>query len=996
MFDKKKIKKSNFKKKRTFRKNIKKKKDTKKLFKLLSFLVISFILISTLVWFVLYKKYIEPLPPVEEIKNMHIAQTSTIYDKDWWELYKIFKENRTYVDYKNISKNMINALVAWEDQRFWTTPGFDLIWISRAALYGIFTGDFRWTSWLSQQLMKVTYLTNERSIERKVKEFYLSWKLNKVYDKEKILELYLNKIFFWSNAYWIEQASKTFFWVNSINLDILQASILASLPKAPSGLSPYSHKWKLLGYPLIYNKWDEQNKVKLLTKTEILENIYLVSKLEKTIWELKLARVKNDAVICNIDKKNIKSGSFRIDSDWCVTLWFEDLLNFLNAIKILENDKVIEYQTWRKDYILWRMLEDEYITFEEYKKAILDSFGFEFLKSRVSIKYPYFVMYIKEYLENKYWEDVINQWWFKIFTTLDSKLQDKAEEIVEKYWKANESRFWAKNSALIAIDNENWGILSMVGWRDYFDEENGGNNNMITARLQPGSTFKPFAYALAINNNKIWSKTPVYDVKTTFPGWYSLNNFDWKFMWKMNISTALNSSRNIPAIKMFYLAWGEEKIISFMEKLWVKTLREFKKEYKEKHPGKTYNYSAPMALWTWLMTPLELAWAYSTFANMWVNKNINPIIRIEDRKWNIIEDREQIKKNEEASVSPALSYIMNNILSDTSTRPSFWNSYLTIWSRKIAAKTWTSTKQYYKNGRKIIAPRNLWTIWYTPQITTVAWAWNTNWKELYLSGNGLEWAWPIMRDYMRFAHIGKKIKNWSRPIKVRSVNISNISGLLPSEWFPSDFIVSSNFINSPVSVDDSLKEIELDMLCNWKPTDTTPETAIKKGYLLNFHSIDPSRKWWEASVQTWVAKWAWKEKYGNIWNIITDYSDEVCERQWRWDFNIKTSVINKLTIWRNDIQVWFTWDRKIKLVKIYLWNLLLKTIEVPNLIKKGLEIPIFVSFKAKDTKNILKIELLDIEDFSYEENITVNITERSKDIIIEDIENTVDWTGSSN
>jgi len=180
--------------------------------KWLGFLLILFLL-SSVVWgVILYKKYIKPLPPVEEIKNMSIAQTSTIYDKDWWELYKIFKENRTYIDYKDINKNMVNALVAWEDQRFWTTPGFDLIWISRAVLYWMFTWNFRWTSWLSQQLMKVTYLTNERSIERKVKEFYLSRKLNKIFDKEKIVELYLNKIFFWSNAYWIEQASKTFFW----------------------------------------------------------------------------------------------------------------------------------------------------------------------------------------------------------------------------------------------------------------------------------------------------------------------------------------------------------------------------------------------------------------------------------------------------------------------------------------------------------------------------------------------------------------------------------------------------------------------------------------------------------------------------------------------------------------------------------------------------------------------------------------------------------------
>jgi penicillin-binding protein 1A len=566
---------------------------------------------------------------------------------------------------------------------------------------------------------------------------------------------------------------------------------------------------------LIYDKNDEENKIKILTKNEIENNSVLVSKLRNFISNLKLTRIKDDAILCNVKKEYIKPWSFRVDSDSCITLWFDELLNFLNSIKISDNDKVIEYQTWRKDYILWRMLEDKYISFDQYKEAILDSFGYEFKKYSSNIKYPYFVMYIKEYLENKYWKDVINQGWFKIYTTLDSKLQDKAEELIKKYWDINETRFWAKNDALISIDNKNWAILSMVGWRDYFDEENWGNNNMITSRLQPGSTFKPFAYALAIENNKIGSKTPVYDVKTTFPGGYSPHNFDWKYMWKMNISTALNNSRNIPAIKMFYLAWWEEKIISFMEKLWVKTLRKFKEEYKEKHPNWDYSYSAPMALWTWLMTPLELAWAYSTFANLWVKKQINPIIKIVDRNWNIIEDNSKLEGEEKESISASLAYIMNSILSDTSSRPSFWNTYMSLSWRKLAAKTWTSTKQYIKNWRKIIAPRNLWTVWYTPQITTVVWVWNTSGKELYLNWNWLEAAGPIMKDFMSFAHRWKKVESWSRPIWVKTIWISKISGLLPRDWFPSNFIVDSNFMNVPNTVDNSLKEVRVDSLCNW-------------------------------------------------------------------------------------------------------------------------------------------------------------------------------------
>ncbi len=982
MFDKKKIKKGKYiKKTRTFvgkkfSKN--KKKKSGSIMKWIAFSFVSFLLISLIIGVILYKKYIEPLPPVEEIKNMSIAQTSTIYDKDWWELYKIFKENRTYIDYENISKNMVNALVAWEDQRFWTTPWFDLIWISRAALYWIFTWDFRWTSWLSQQLMKVTYLTSERSLERKVKEFYLSWKLNKVFDKEKIVELYLNKIFFGSNSYWIEQASKTFFWKNASELNILESSILASLPKAPSGLSPYSHSDKLMGYPFIYNLWDIENKTILLTKNDVDENKLFLSRLTKFINDLQLARVKDDAILCHVNKEYIKPWTFRVDGDWCVTLWFDEMLNFLNAIKIKDWEYILEYQTWRKDYILWRMLEDNYIDFDTYKKAILDSLGFEFSKYRSNIKYPYFVMYIKEYLENKYWKEVVEQGWFKIYTTLDSDLQEKAEDLIEKYWEINETKFWAKNSAIIAIDNENWWILSMVGWRDYFDLENGWNNNMTTSRLQPGSTFKPFAYALAIANNPIGSKTPVYDLKTVFPGWYTPSNFDWRFEWKMNISTALNNSRNIPAIKMFYMAGWEEKIISFMEKLWVKTLRDFKQEYKENHNWKEYSYSAPMALWTWLMTPLELAWAYSTFANMWINKWINPIIRIEDRKWNIIEDIKQYKNTEEdqePAIDPALAYIMNSILSDTSSRPEFWNSYLTISGRKIAAKTGTSTKQYKKNWVKIIAPRNLWTIWYTPQITTVAWVWNTSGKELYLNWNWLEWAGPIMRDYMNFAHKGLKVENWSRPLWVKTLKVSEISWLLPSEDFPWEFLVSSNFLNAPTKYDDSLKELEVDTLCNWKVTSSTPQSAIKKWYILNFHSLNVDQTSWEKAVQARVLKWEWKEKYPSVRNIITEYSDEICPRSWIAKTIIRTGLKDNdvLFIGKNNIDLAYKSDRKIIKIEVYLWDVLLSIHSTRNKTQQWMTLSVPIPAHFSNSKWDLIFKLIDSEYYSYEKKVKIEI-----------------------
>jgi len=616
-----------------------------------------FLVCSIILSIVLYQKYLVWLPSVKELENLEIAEWSTIYDREGWELYNIYKEKRTYIPYEEINSNMINALVAWEDKRYWENPWVDLIWIIRAVVYRAIwkTTKLEWTSTLTQQLIRNTIIANERKIERKIKEIYLSYKLSKELSKEKILELYLNKISFWHNSYGIEQAAKTFFDKTAKELNILESSVIASLPKWPTYYSPYNHPDRVLWYPYVYEKDDEETQehiTKIITVKDKILNKEILATFTTFINDLKTTPLEwtNRILICNLKKEFFKN-SINIDGDLCSVIEYSKLLNFLNAIKIEQGDSFIEYQTWRKDFILGRMLEDGYITFEDYKNSIIDSIGMKFSSTREEINAPHFVFFVKEYLENKYGKEIIESWWLKIHTTLDPKLQEKAEEIIIKQAESNEINFNATNAALISIDNEKWEILSMVWWKDYFDKENKWNVNIITSKLQPWSTFKPFVYSMWIYNNSIGTKSPVYDVETEFTSEYTPANFDGKFMGKMNLSTALNNSRNIPAIKMFYLAWWEKSIVSFMKKIWVNSLKNHNQ------------YGAPLALWTWEMTPLELATAYSVFANMWEKKEITPILKIIDAKWNIIEENKDEEWDE--VISEAQTYITNSILSDT-------------------------------------------------------------------------------------------------------------------------------------------------------------------------------------------------------------------------------------------------------------------------------------------------------------------------------------------
>lgn len=958
-------------------------KKTKWIVRFLIYTVTFFTVFSFILWIFLYFKYISNLPSISELENLNIAESTIIYDRDWWELYKIFKEKRTYVSFEEINKNMINAIVAWEDKRYWENSWVDLIWILRAVIYRVIwkTDKVEWTSTITQQLIRNTLISSEREIERKIKEIYLSYKLSAWVSKEKIIELYLNKISYWHNAYGIEQAAKTFFWKSAKDLWVMESSILASLPKWPSFYSPYNHTDRVVWYPYFYSKEDKENITKIITQKDKETNIANFDIFVKFLNNLKSSRLEwtNKTLICNLKKENFKI-KINIDNDWCTIIEYSKLLEFLNWIK-LENWNVnIEYQTWRKDFILDRMLEDKYIDFDQYKNAIINSIWYNFIQAKEEIKAPHFVFYIKEYLENKYWRDIIESWWLKVYTTLDPKLQAKAEEIVEKYSTKNTANVWASNAALISIDNKNWQILSMVWWKDYFDVENKWNVNIITSTLQPWSSFKPFIYSMWIFKNKIWTKTPIYDLETNFP-WYKPKNFDWGFMWKMNISTALNNSRNIPAVKMFYMAWWEKAIVDFMKILWVKSLKSDNK------------YWAPLALWTWEMTPLELAWAYSVFANLWVKNEVSWILKIIDSKWNTIEDNE---KNEwKYAISKDQSYIINSILSDTSARPDTWNKYLTIPGRKLAAKTWTSTKQYVKNWKKEIFPCNLWAVWYTPQITTVAWAWNTDWSEVSLKWDWLMSAWPIMRDYMTYAHEWKKVENWKRTSWVKEINISEMSWLLPNpEAENAGQLVDSLFINVPTEYDNSFKKVKVDILCNWAVSDKTPEAAIKEVTLVQLHSINPANQNWENSVIEW-SKWEdFIKRYWNIPNMVTSVSDKVCERTGETsEISIKSTIENEdtFTTWENYVEFAYRSNNPIKKVDVLIDGEVIDEIVLEDKLEWAYNWKFVIPTDIENWKVKLKLRAVDSEYNSQSEEKDINIV--TKDTTPPEIilNNPIDW-----
>lgn len=904
------------------------------IFKTIIIVWLCWVLLVGLIWsWVIYNKYIKDLPPITTLSEIKQPEATIFYDKNGTPFYTYsITEKRTYAEYEEISKHIVNAVVSIEDKTFFTNYWVDFKAILRSVFNKVTwkTEDFVWTSTVSQQLIKNVFLTNEKSVERKIKEAYLSFMMNKEYDKEKIMEIYLNKLEFWSNAFWVDQATKTFFWKPASEANVLEASMIASLPKSPTLYSPYRHYWRLVWYSYSYSKSSPEDKTIIKTKEDYEWNIAYKDKLIEIIENLKYAEISwedKEAVLCWIDKNFYKKP--HLVEDTCITIGANGMLNFLNDLIIRgENisdlkdlqDIVYEYQAWRKDNVLWRMLEEWHITFEEYKQAIIASIWFKFNIVKETFKYPHFTMYVRDYLQETYPSELLEQWGLHVYTTLDPDLQAKAEEITKKQVELNKVKYWAENAALVSINNKNGAIIAMVWWVDYTNEK-WWNINFMTANVKPWSTMKPLVYAKAMENYGFWSKTPIYDLETKFWPNYTPWNFDWKFLWKMNISTALNNSRNIPAIKMFYLAGWMKKFESFINDLWINI----------ENPD--YNLWATWALWNQQLKWLELAWAYSVFANLGYKKDISPILEIKDSNYNTIE---KLRNSPwEQVIDPGLAYIMNEIMASTGDRPEYWNQYLSLEWRKTSAKTWTATKEN-RNKPKMENwdfpqyPSDLWTIWYTPDITTVAWAWNDEWV-LLMKANWLEWAAPMWKEFMEEAHKNIKPSIWNRPSNVISTKSSSISWLLAPEGFPEEFIEESLFLreNVPWEYDQGMKKTKVDSLCNWIPWPNTPEYAIKDVYYVPLRVIDDSETEWKESLQKWISEWKANELFEQYPNVVTEVLNKECSRSKEMieksNITFTSDIKDKdlFTIWNNKVNIQIeSWNPLSRIDFIINWEII--------------------------------------------------------------------------
>lgn len=381
----------------------------------------------------------------------------------------------------------------------------------------------------------------------------------------------------------------------------------------------------------------------------------------------------------------------------------------------------------RQRALLDRMVTLGYIKPEVVDNALAVDISQKIRSFSNPIFAPHFVAYVKEQLEREYGKRFIENGGLMILTTLDWEKQLQAEKSIVEGSQRN-LRWGAGNAAMVAVDPKNGDVLAMVGSKDFFDTKNDGQVNVTLSPRQPGSSFKPFAYATAFEEG-YEPETRILDEQTNFgpdgsgrP--YIPRNYDGKFHGVLTMREALAQSLNVPAVKTLELV-GIDDTIAMAHRLGITTLNERKR------------YGLSLVLGGGEVELLDMASAFSVFANDGVRNPVGPVLEISDRAGHRY-FRKQVDPHR--VLDEQVARRINSILSDNKARTPIFGprSPLILGDgRVVAAKTGT-TQEF----------RDAWTIGYTPSLSVGVWVGNNDNRPMKGGADGVFVAAPIWKDFM--------------------------------------------------------------------------------------------------------------------------------------------------------------------------------------------------------------------------------------------------------
>ena len=585
---------------------------------ILSFGLLTGIIILSVLW-----AFSNNLPDYKFLKSYKPPVSSKVYSGEGELVNDFSKEKRIFVPYKSIPKKVIDAFLSAEDKNFYSHPGVDAKGVLRAVINNISnlvaSRRLEGASTITQQVAKNFLLTNEVSLNRKIKEAILAFRIERALSKERILELYLNQIYLGEGTYGVASASLEYFDKPIIELKYDEAALLAALPKAPSKYNPYKNielakfRRNLVLQNLFENNYIKKDEYKKFINNEILlkkrkkifleDTRYYVEDIRKNIIQkFSYEKVYNQGLniktpinlsLQKIATQSLRKGLVSYDKR---KGWRGPILNK----KISDN--------WNKDlekFKLEKSINWEIAIIKSIKKFTVEIETEKKLNGRINY-------------ENISWTKKEFRELFKIGDVIYVENIGNNNFALRQLPKIK--------GGIVVMDPFTGRVVALSGGFSFKKSE---FNRATQASRQPGSAFKPFIYALALENGYtpstlILDAPLVLEQGTDLKMWKP-QNYGKKFYGPSTLRMGLEKSRNLMTVRIAQ-DLGLKKIVNFSEQLGIYN-----------NPSELLSISLGSAE----TTLLKLTSAYCSFVNG--GKLIKPIMidRIQDSEGNTIFNNEK-------------------------------------------------------------------------------------------------------------------------------------------------------------------------------------------------------------------------------------------------------------------------------------------------------------------------------------------------------------------
>ena len=699
-------------------------------------------------------------PDVDALDVYSPTIPTKIFDINGETISEFFNEKRELVDYKDIPEDLIHAIVAMEDQNFFTHSGIDVSGILRATLGNLVLGKkMRGASTLTQQVARgIVLKSNERTIVRKFKEIWLSFQIERRYTKEEIVTFYFNQIFFGHSVYGVQTASRFYFNKDVQDLNLAECAMLATLPPSPNKYSP------------INNPNNSMVRHKVVLK-RMIERKYITKE------EAELGYTEFWASFTGqIGRKGSTAYTSSRDQAPYVTEHVRRILSEMYGEKTLKEGGLQIHTTidLSKQREAQRILQESLVEQNEYynnNSQNIDEIHSRKIIDRIDLISTMFnIPY--EIGENKLNTIVISELNKTVSLPL-ALLSDiygfrAVNDVVATAMRMQETELSKQvEGALVSMNPKNGYIVAMVGGSGFTPRNQ--LNRVVQARRQSGSAFKPFVYAYGLESKKFTLSTVIDDAPIGYPidgnKYWVPKNYSGKYQGRVTYRRALSSSINLVTVSVLDVL-GIDEAINYIAPIF--------NVADETTINRMFNKDLTLALGTGLFTPLEITQGYAVLANS--GKQVEPIlIRYVTDRYGVVVDNFELEQNKKIAlkggakqvVSPEVAYMVSDMLTSVLRGGTATTAmYNAKFDRKAAGKTGTTSDW-----------KDSWFVGYTPQLVTTVWLGFDSFD--YSLGRNRASAVtsaPIWGRYMKIALEDEERVWFKNPGNIIYANVCQISG----------------------------------------------------------------------------------------------------------------------------------------------------------------------------------------------------------------------------